>query len=43
MAKQKLTYTFVDPNGPGDLERMLMYILIRMLRSVSGENGSEGE
>lgn len=34
MAKQKLTYTFVAPNRPEDLEKVLRSILVEKLRAA---------
>ncbi len=40
MEKQKLTYTFVDPNTPQDFERVLSRILIEKLCASQEERNA---
>ena len=42
MAKKKLTFTFVDPNRPEDVERLLLRILVGKLRALQEEHMRHG-
>lgn len=42
MAKQALTFTFVNPNPPGVLEKQLQKILIDKLQYLAAQKTSTG-
>ena len=42
MAKQELTFTFINPNPPGTLEKQLQKILIDKLLYQAARKGETG-